>query len=183
MRLVAALVAGVARPSPRALSPQGCSWRTATGSTSRCSRPGSTSWPAPWVSALAPGLSRARDSRGRASFVVPSCARALLVSSVTKAIDAEATFSGEPRWLLTFSRPAGSPASGPPSGGLAGSTRQCACVPTPRQVGGAAAPPGAQRPRARDGAQPRGGGPGTAQADLAGALGAVPVCPFLAQLM
>lgn len=36
---------------PRAFSPQGCSWPIATGSTSRCSRPGSTLRPAPWVSA------------------------------------------------------------------------------------------------------------------------------------
>lgn len=31
---------------------QGCSWPTATASTSRCSPPGSTSWPAPSVSPL-----------------------------------------------------------------------------------------------------------------------------------
>lgn len=36
-----------------AVSPQGCSWPTATGSMCRCSRPGSTSWPAPSVSAPA----------------------------------------------------------------------------------------------------------------------------------
>lgn len=36
--------------TPRRPLPQGCSWRTATGSTPRCSPPGSTSWPAPSVS-------------------------------------------------------------------------------------------------------------------------------------
>lgn len=45
---------GTARPLPTAsahgLSLQGCSWPTATASTSRCSPPGSTSWPAPSVS-------------------------------------------------------------------------------------------------------------------------------------
>lgn len=45
---------GTGSPPPgrtgHVLFPQGCSWHIATGLTSRCSRPGSTSWPAPSVS-------------------------------------------------------------------------------------------------------------------------------------
>lgn len=64
------------RRSGHVLCPQGCSWPTATGSTSRCSPPGSTSWPAPSVSlrALAPRALGPRPLPPQAhGALAPSC--------------------------------------------------------------------------------------------------------------
>lgn len=72
-----ALTRGPARSLARVLFPnQGCSWRTATGLTSKCSRPGSTSWPAPSVS------SAPSQGRWRPSSLVPAALRRWLTELV-----------------------------------------------------------------------------------------------------
>lgn len=86
------------------LSPQGCWWRTATGSTSRCSRRGSTSWPARSVSAGPGRAGRPPSSQWLGWFTFSSSLLSLfcllLVSFVTKVVDAEVTFVWSPDCFL-----------------------------------------------------------------------------------
>lgn len=86
------------------LSPQGCWWRTATGSTSRCSRRGSTSWPVRSVSAGPGRAGRPPCSQWLGWFTFSSSLLSLfcllLVSFVTKVVDAEVTFVWSPDCFL-----------------------------------------------------------------------------------